>query len=223
MKAQDWEIVRRSQLFERLSDAAVRTLINTQSLDELAKGAVLYRRGESAKNGFLILEGVVKLFREERPSSEALLAVHGPGSALFVGEALAGSVLRTTAETVTRARVLVLDADRMRAALATDPKMARAMLAAAALNMRQLIFHIEELKTKTALERLADFILGLSGARAGSDEVALPYEKQLIAERLGMTPVSLSRALSQLGKHGVSVHRDKIVIHDVAALRAFAS
>lgn len=35
--------------------------------------------------------------------------------------------------------------------------------------------------------RLAKFILRLSGALSGSDEVALPYEKQLIAERLGVT------------------------------------
>lgn len=223
MKTQDWDIVRRSQLFERLSDAAVATLINPQSLEEFEKGGVLHRVGEPAKSGFLILEGLVKLFREGRSSSGVLLAIHGSGSAFFVGEALAGSVLTATAEAVTHARVLVLDAERMRAALATDPKMARAMLAAAALNLRQMISHIEELKTKTASARLADFILGLSGARAGSDEVVLPYEKQLIADRLGVTPVSLSRALGQLAEHGVSVRRDKILIHDVAALRAFAS
>jgi CRP-like cAMP-binding protein len=152
-----------------------------------------------------------------------VLAIHGPGHAFFVGEALAGSVLPASAEAVTRARVLALDGSRMRAALATDRKLARAMLAAAAQNLRQLVCHIEELKTKSAPARLADFILRLGCARAGSEEVSLPYEKQLIADRLGITPVSLSRALAQLKRHGVSVRRDKILIHDVAALRAFAS
>jgi CRP-like cAMP-binding protein len=68
------------------------------------------------------------------------------------------------------------------------------MLAVAAVNLRQTIVLIEELKTRTAPVRLANFILGLSGARTGSDEVALPYEKQIVDERLGVTSVGLSRA-----------------------------
>ncbi|PPD10144.1 MAG: hypothetical protein CTY36_00945 [Methylocystis sp.] len=223
MKAQDWEIVRRSPLFEKLPDSTVWALVGTQSLAKYEKGVVLHHPGEATKSGFLILEGVVKLLCEGGSSSGALLAIHGPGSAFFVGEALAGSLSTTTAEAVTRTRVLVLDGERLRAALATDPKIARAMLAAAAVNLRQMIDQIEELKTRTAPVRLAKFVLGLSGALSGSDEVALPYEKQLIAERLGVTSVSLSRALRELAQHGVSTRGDKILIHDVVALRAFAT
>jgi CRP-like cAMP-binding protein len=223
LKAHDWHIVRRSPLFEKLPDSAVRALVGMQTLAEYDKGVVLHRPGEASRSGFLILQGIVKLLREGGSSSGALLAMHGPGSAFFVGEALAGSVSTTTAEAVTPTRVLVLDAKQLRAALATDPKMSRAMMAAAAGNLRQMVAQIEELKTRTAPVRLANFILGLSGARTGSDEVALPYEKQLIAERLGVTSVSLSRALRELAQHGVSTRGDKILIDDVAALRAFAN
>lgn len=223
MKAQDWDVVRRSPLFESLPQAAVQALVDMQSVAEFERGDLLHSAGEVARSGFLILEGVVKLLREGGSSSGAVLATHGPGSMFFVGEALAGTLLTTTAEAVTRARVLVLDAARLRAAIATDPKIARVMLAAAALNLRQMIAQIEDLKTKTAPVRLANFILGLSGAHGGRDEVALPYEKQLIAERLGVTSVSLSRALRQLADHGVSTRGDKVLIHDLAALRAFAA
>ncbi len=222
MGPQDWGVVQRSQLFQMLPNSAPGALIGEEEPMMIEKGATLCRQGEPATSGFLIIEGVVKLSREGRDACEAVLAIHGPGRALFVGEALANTVLPASAAAVTRARVLAIDGSRMRGALVTDSKLARAMLAAAAQNLRQLVDHIEELKTKTAPARLADFILGL-GARAGSEEFSLPYEKQLIADRLGMTPVSLSRALAQLGKHGVRVRRDRILIQDVAALRAFAS
>jgi len=220
---QDWEIVRRSPLFERLPDFAVRTLVDLEALAEFEKGDVLHSPGSETISGFLVLSGAIKLMREWGSSSGALLAIHGPGSTFFVGEALAGSRTMTTAQAIARARVVILDAERLRAALVTDPKMARAMLAAAALNLRQMIEQIEELKTKTAPVRLANFILSLCGPLAGSDEVAFPYKKQLIAEKLGVTPVSLSRALRQLARHGVSTRGDRILIHDIEALRAFAA
>ena len=50
----------------------------------------------------------------------------------------------------------------------------------------------------------------------------LPCEKQLLAERLGMKPESLSRSLSKLRAQGVHAGRPDIVdIDDIDVLRAF--
>lgn len=224
VSSQDWHILRRSQLFEILPDAAVEVLIGDEAPQPIKKGEAFCRQGARAACCFLILEGAVKLCREGPGAPRgAVLAIHGPGRAFFVGEALAGSVLPASAEAVTGMRVLAIQGERMRTAIASDHKIARAMLSAAAHNLRLLVSHMEGLKTKTATVRLADFILGLAAEGAGTDEVVLPCEKQLIADRLGVTPVSLSRALSRLAKHGVRVRRDKILIHDLAKLRAFAA
>lgn len=224
MRPQDWDIARRSQLFGMLPGSAIEALIGDEPARLVEKGATISSQGALAESCFLILEGVVKLIRKGQGApGGAVLAIHGTGRAFFVSEALTGSVLPASAEAVTPARVLVLDAERLRSAIATDPKLARAMLAAAAHNLRILVSHIEGLKTKTAPARLADFILGLASAEPGTGEVVLPCEKQLIADRLGVTPVSLSRALAQLAAHGVSVRRDKILIHDLPALRRFAA
>jgi CRP/FNR family transcriptional activator FtrB len=63
-------------------------------------------------------------------------------------------------------------------------------------------------------------VVELAGVRSGQAEVTLPYEKQLIANHLGLTPESLSRAMGHLRRHGVTVTRDRLVIRDVARLRA---
>lgn len=225
MTEDDWAAVRRADLFLRVPPAAIASIVGAQTAMVVSKGAILCRQGCVADCCFLLLDGFVKLDREGGDdASQAVLAIHGPGQAFMVAEALTpGGAFPATAETVSQARVLVLDAGRLRGAIAADVRIARAMLAAAALNLCALVNHVEELKTMTAPARLADFILDLSGARSGSAEVGLPYEKQLIANRLGMTPESLSRALAQLEKHGVQVNRDTILIRDVAALRAFLS
>ncbi|MBV8444030.1 MAG: helix-turn-helix domain-containing protein, partial [Hyphomicrobiales bacterium] len=57
---------------------------------------------------------------------------------------------------------------------------------------------------------------------SGPARIALPYEKALIANRLGMKPESFSRALGKLGEVGVVVERESVTISDVARLAAFA-
>jgi hypothetical protein len=43
-------------------------------------------------------------------------------------------------------------------------------------------------------------------------KLALPYEKALLANRLGMKPESFSRALARLREFGVVVEREHVVI-----------
>ena len=49
----------------------------------------------------------------------------------------------------------------------------------------------------------------------------LPYEKALIANRLGMKPESLSRALTRLRPIGVTVDRDHVLINDISRLTEY--
>jgi len=52
--------------------------------------------------------------------------------------------------------------------------------------------------------------------------VTLPYDKSLIAGRLGMKPESLSRAFAKLRTHGMTVRHHHAAISDVAEMHAFA-
>ena len=51
----------------------------------------------------------------------------------------------------------------------------------------------------------------------------LPYDKTLIAGRLGMKPESLSRAFSRLRLHGVTIDQSSAVIDSVERLRNVAN
>lgn len=220
---EDWSVVRSSGLFSRLPEETVRRIVQGQPVCAHPKNSTLCTWNDSADHCFIIIDGLVKVFRTAEDGSSAVLAIHGAGRALMLAEALIGRGYSASAETVGPSRIMWLDAAALRGQIAADGKLAMKLLASAASHLRMLVAHIEELKTMTGPARLADMILNLAGARSGSAQVTLPYEKQLIANRLGMTPESFSRAMSQLKSHGVSVTRDKLTIRDVARLRAFAS
>ena len=82
-----------------------------------------------------------------------------------------------------------------------------------------LVDQIEALKSRSGLQRVAEFLVAQSTARSGMCAVRLPHEKSLIASRLGMKAESLSRVFRRLRGHGVLVKNDVAVIKDVDALR----
>ncbi len=85
-----------------------------------------------------------------------------------------------------------------------------------------MVAQIEQLKAQTGPQRVADFLLELTRSKFGACSVQLPYDKVLIAGRLGMKPESLSRAFSKLKDQGVKVHQNSAEIEDIESLRAYA-
>ncbi len=75
---------------------------------------------------------------------------------------------------------------------------------------------------RSAPQRIAAFIIGLDPRSDGPAEMALPFEKSLLANRLGMKPESFSRALARLRPYGVTIEKETITISDLGLLREFA-
>jgi CRP-like cAMP-binding protein len=96
------------------------------------------------------------------------------------------------------------------------------MLSATYVHLQSLVMQIEALKAQTGAQRVAEFLLELAPCDLGACEVVLPYDKFLIAGRLGMKPESLSRAFVKLRDQGVTIRQNNVAIDDVTALRAFA-
>ncbi|TAK48537.1 MAG: Crp/Fnr family transcriptional regulator [Xanthobacteraceae bacterium] len=221
MTPDDWQMIQRSALFSRLDEAIVREFLGRDPIHDCAKGEVICRQGEAADHYHIVLSGLVKLFRRPASGASAIIAIHGPSQAFMEAEALSGGVYTATAEAVSQARLLRISAHELRQRIEGDPDLALSMLGSASINLKMLLEYVEKLKTLTGPARLADFILSLTGPRSGAAELTLPYEKQLIAGQLGMTPESFSRALAQLRRHGVSVDRDRIEVKDIGRLQDY--
>jgi hypothetical protein len=69
---------------------------------------------------------------------------------------------------------------------------------------------------------VAEFLCSLSNSKSGSCTISLPYDKALIAGRLGMQPESLSRSFARLKAIGVTVEQNQAFVEDVERLRIYA-
>lgn len=221
MEAADWAVVRRSATFRTTQEGKLADLVGDRAPRAHPRGQILFLQGDHIDGLSLVVSGYVKLYRQTEEGADAIVGIHGPGQSFGEAAALLGTPAHATAETISEARILTVDADRLRARLGADPDLAFAMLASASMHLRAMVGELERLKGLSGPRRVAGFLCDLAGHDAGAAAFELPYEKALIAGRLGMTPESFSRALAKLRARGVAIDRGRVRIARVEALRFF--
>ena len=221
MDQHNWQIVRSTPLFGAMPQDVAQSLIGNQAAHVYEKGTLLFQQGEPATSFFVVLDGWVKLFRVTPDGSEAVVGVFRRGETFAEAAIFLGGRYPVSAEVATTARLLRIDGEMLRRRIREQPDLALSMLASASYHLKALVEQIELIKLLSAPQRIADFLIRLSPVREGPCTVELPYEKALIASRLGMKPESLSRALGKLRPLGVSVEREHVSIVDVDLLVRF--
>lgn len=218
----DLALIRAAPMFSALSLSALDAVLSQSEIRSYARHATLFDQDDEAGEFYLVLDGWAKLFRMTPGGDEAVVGVFTRGESFAEAPCLSGGRYPVSGQSVTEARLLAVSARRILEQLRTHPEIGLAMLASTSLHLRMLVDQIEELKARTGPQRLAEFLVGLAPVADGSCAIALPYEKLLIAGRLGMKPESLSRAFQRLRSVGVRIHQNTVAIGDVARLAEFA-
>lgn len=222
MDADDWLIVKTTPLFGAMSIGVVQRLIGNISPVTYEKGALLFQQGEPASGFFVVLSGMVKIYRISPEGEEAVLGIYKKGETFAEAAMFLGGRYPASAEVVTSGRILRIDGEALRRQIKQQPEIALSMLASSSYHLKFLVEQIEQIKLLSAPRRVARFLLELTRIQAGPCTVELPYEKALLANRLGMKPESFSRALLKLRPLGVTVERELVNIADVRALANYA-
>jgi CRP-like cAMP-binding protein len=211
-----------SVLLASLPPELAAELVRSAHVHRYARGTTIFLQGEEIRSVFIVLDGWVKLYRTTQNGAEAVVGVQTSGGCFGEAMVLRHAHAPVAAEAVTDARLLCIDGAVIQRKMQDEPDLVLAMLSSSYAHMRGLIGQIEQLKAKSGAQRLATFLLDLCPCKADACTVTLPYEKVLIAGRLGLKPESLSRAFARLKSVGVRVNHCNAAIADVAALRRFA-
>lgn len=230
-------------LFAGLSADSLMDLLGDCTVRMHGKRKTLFLQGDPATHFFVVLSGWVKLFRLRPDGAEVVVEIFGPGESFAEGAMHMPEGYPVSAEMVEDGRLLAVPTAAFGQRVRQNPDLAISMLASMAVRLKELVNRIEKKETQTAAQRVADFLLKFggpapptdAGTDAGPDDrpdagpdhghvvVQLPYDKQLIANRLGMQPETFSRALSTLRDRGVHVEGAQAEIRDRFALRRFTA
>ncbi|SEW25853.1 cAMP-binding domain of CRP or a regulatory subunit of cAMP-dependent protein kinases [Aliiroseovarius sediminilitoris] len=218
-----YKMIARNSLFMRaLPDVHVDAILSQATWRHFERGETLFMQEDSADAIHIVLDGWVKLYRMTRGGTEAVVSVFTRGESFGEAVALRKLPYPVSGEAATNCEVMHIPTNVMLQLVKQDPEVALSILSSTFTHLHGLVTQLEQLKAKTAPQRVAEFLLALCDGTSEDCTIQLPYDKVLIAGRLGMKPESLSRAFSRLGTYGVRIDKSSAIISDVQRLRDYA-
>lgn len=218
----DREAALASLLLKNMPAEVTDQLLATANMRQFDRGETLFLQGDRAQVVHVVLDGWVKLYRIAPNGNEAVVNVITRGKSFGEAVAFRNQTYPVSAEAVTDCKILLISTKTLVALIREQPELALAVLSSTFRHLHEMVAQLEQIKSQTGAQRVAEFILDLCPVEKGSCVVTLPYDKVLIAGRLGMKPESLSRAFSKLRPVGLRIARNHASIDDVEKLRDYS-
>jgi CRP/FNR family transcriptional regulator, nitrogen fixation regulation protein len=188
------------------------------------KDEEIYGEREPADYIFEVINGAVRTYKVLSDGRRQICAFHLPGDIFGLEN---GKTYRFTAEAIVETTARVVRRHSLEYVAASDVRVTRNLLSMTAKNLLHAEDHMLLLGRKTSLERVAAFLLEMDERLKGTGMLALPMSRRDIADYLGLTLETVSRALSDLRGRGIlefsETSQRQIVLQDRAQLRKLDS
>jgi len=165
-----------------------------------ARDEEIYGEAEEAKFIYKVVSGAVRSHKLLSDGRRQIGAFHLPGDVFGLES---GGTHRLTAEAIIDTQTLIFDRRAVEHFALRNIEVARELGKLAARDLDHAIDHLLLLGRKTALERLADFLLEMDARMRPSGAIGLPMLRRDIADYLGLTLETVSRKIARLEAEGV--------------------
>jgi CRP/FNR family transcriptional activator FtrB len=215
--------LRSTPLLGDLTDAVLERLAAIGKIVNAPEDTEICRQGDAADELIIVLGGQLAGFTTAANGTVAVVEVIRSGETLGLATLLARLPRLLGVRTVTPSRLLSIEAAGLLALVEQEPSLVTALLRAEANEFHALVRQVCDLKLRTTAQRLGCYLLSLSMEKqANATALRLPFDKRLLAARLGCRQENLSRAFAALRGFGVETHGARVILHDIASLRAYS-
>ncbi len=178
-----------------------------------AKGELIQQRGDPGREFWYILSGSVQIGRFSVDGELTLFALLGPGES-FGEQAFLGEFPRLVdAIAGTETKLIQVGEKELEAAIASDPSVARILLKAMAHMVQRGFDLVEAGRNLSTVDRVAQTLL--RQCNEGDRNVTITVTQQSLADLVGVSRVSLGKALDKIEQSGLISRRyGRIIVRD---------
>lgn len=159
------------------------------------KGAEIYGEKEPASYVYQVKAGAVRSYKLLCDGRRQIGAFHLVGDIFGLEN---GEEHRFTAEAIVNTTVRLIKRHSLEIAAANDAMVSRNLLNMTTRNLQHAENHMLLLGRKTSLERVAAFLIEMDRRLTEAGVMPLPMSRRDVADYLGLTLETVSRALSRL-------------------------
>lgn len=203
-----FEILVQCPLFEGISPQDTAQMIHCLNgkIVDIAKGNAVFLEGDPARFVGVVLSGTVQIVREDYYGNRSVLTAVSPGGLFAEAFACAGlDTMPVSAFAVQNSSVLFLDCRRVLTGCSNacpfHSRLANNLLRGIAQKNLMLAQKIRFMSRKTTREKLMEYLLD-QAKQHGSPEFVIPYDRQALADYLGVERSAMSAEISRLKKDG---------------------
>lgn len=209
--------LRKLSLFDKLPEKILIHFAEKSRVRTQPKGKLLFLHGDDADAFYIIINGWVKLFTQTVEGSEAIMDILTKGNVFAETSIFNKGQHITNAEAIEDTQYIALPTSLLKYYAQRDWQMALNLLDALSAYQTRQNSEIEHLNIQNAQQRIGCFLLRLCNSdRQNPIDLNLPYNKTLIAARLGMKPETFSRALAKLKEDtNIQIKGSTITVTDI--------
>ena len=210
-------------LFSKLSDEVISEFLRSAQVIEYKKGKVLYLEDEKAEYFYIIKYGWVKLFHTTLDGIEAVVDILTAGHLFGKNAIFENDTYPCSAQVVEDAKLLVIPISVLKEQMQKNSQVALGLLSTMSRKNQRQEREIEHLNIQSAPQRIGCFLLRLCPmGKEQNVTLHLPYDKVLMASRLGMKPETFSRALNTLRENtGIKISGARVDIDNINKLTSY--
>jgi CRP/FNR family nitrogen fixation transcriptional regulator len=164
------------------------------------KGTEIYGEKEPAEYVYQVTAGAVRSYKLLSDGRRQIGAFHLVGDVFGLEN---GAFHRFTAEAIVDTSVRLIKRNSLERVAEADVRIAHDLLYMTTDNLQHAEDHMLLLGRKTSLERVVAFLLEMDRRLTAANIMALPMCRRDIADYLGLTLETVSRALSRLHENGI--------------------
>jgi CRP/FNR family nitrogen fixation transcriptional regulator len=164
------------------------------------KDEEIYGEDEPAEYVYQVLSGAVRTYKLLSDGRRQIGAFHLAGDVFGLDSTTAH---RLTAEAISATTVRLVRRRSLETAAASNATVAHSLWKMTAHSLRHAEDHMLLLGRKTALERVATFLLEMDARLVRTGMMALPMGRRDIGDYLGLTLETVSRTFSDLSDKGI--------------------
>ena len=224
MREQILQALASTPLLRGLGESELERIAQIAARRDLQRRQTLFIEGDRIVGFYLVLSGLVKIYKISADGKEQVLHLAEPGQTFAEASLFGFDGYPASAEAVEPSSVLLIPREQFVALLANDPGLCHRMFRELSIWLRRLSDIIYSLAFRDIEKRLVAYVLKRcedeqGGLRDGV-EYELGIEKALLASYLGTVPETFSRALKKLQVHKlIDVKGSRITLLDIAGLR----